>query len=94
MKSTSKSFEEVFASLDPEARARVKRGTEIDNAAPGYLTPRDVCRLFAGPEWSEPWTDGPTTFARQLIASKQLPLLEVEPGRWQVAHTIDASRSA
>jgi hypothetical protein len=88
MEKTGMSFEEVLAALDPQTRAQVKRGSEADLDPPGYLTPRDVCRLFGGPEWSEPWTDGPTSKARELIAQKQLPLLEVSPGRWQVAHTV------
>lgn len=90
----NKSIDEILASLDPEVRKTVQRGSEVVPVTPGYLTSRDVCRLWAGPEWSEPYMDGPNSKARQLRADLDLPLFEVKPGIWQVAHTVSTVRSA
>lgn len=78
-------IEEVIARL---AAKKVQRGSDAATV-PGYLTARDVCRLFVGPEWSNPWIDGPTTTARRVIAENKIPLIETEPGHWQVAHTVN-----
>jgi hypothetical protein len=77
-------FGEAFQRLQSK-RPAMRRASEVQPSEPGFLTSREVCIIWDGPEWATPAMDGPASYARELVAQRQLPLVESEPGRWVVS---------
>lgn len=72
---------------DREATEKAAYEAACSQVLPGSLSPQDICRLWS-PLGRHEWHQAPGTHAREIVAAQHLPLMELAPGRWIVAHTV------
>ena len=80
--------EELAQGRESAARKRAKYEAACATVPLGHLCGVDVCRLWSKRPRKE-WREHPGAEARRLVAEHGLPLMELGPGRWVVAHTIE-----